>query len=333
MENQNNQCANAKFCSNCGNQVLPDDKFCVNCGIQITNDSIPDKENISISTPNMSTLETPQTRKKFNKKILIPIIAGASTTFVLILFIFLTFTHIICINHDWRASTCIEPAQCYYCDKYKDDILGNHKWMDATCTSPRTCFWCDLEEGEPLGHQEKTSVTQQPTLVSSGTEIVTCSICEEVIDNRTISKKVPKAEGKSFNFTDDELIDWINDKSTAEVEHTELGIFNNNKNTSYRITLSNGEKGALLLNHGDNDTDGNVCAIMVYFENTDQSSVFVAWIGEKINSNFSSEDAFYKFVYGASYTAAGMTAMDLELDDDFTVYILASSEYLADIVS
>ena len=222
----NNQRTNLRYCGNCGNSLLPDDKFCGNCGMQLIEAKAMLIQN---ETPPINSspkiLESPQTKRNINKKILIPIIAGASTLSIIFLFIFLTFTHIICINHSWNAPTCTEPAQCIYCDKYKNDILGNHKWTDATCISPRTCFWCDLEEGEPLGHQKKTTVTQQPTLVSSGTETVSCSICEEIFDSQAISKKVPKVTGASFNFTDDEFIDWINNKSTAEISHTEIDGF------------------------------------------------------------------------------------------------------------
>ena len=72
---------------------------------------------------------------------------------------------------------------------------------------------------------------------------------------------------------------------------------------------------------------------MIYFENNSNSAAMSAWIGEKIDSNFSSDDAFVKFAYDKPYTSAGMTVAKLDLEDDFTVYMLAPSEFLADILS
>ena len=159
-----------------------------------------------------------------------------------------------------------------------------------------------------------------------------CSVCEESLDSRETEKKDAKVDGMSFNFTDKELIAWVNDLSTASVGSTELELLGGT-NTSYRITLSDGEAGAFLLNHGDNGADGNICGIMVYFEDTANSGAMAAWIGEKIDSKFSSEAAFEKFAVGDSYTSADMTVVQLSLDDDFSVYLLAPSEYIVKLLS
>ena len=46
-------------------------------------------------------------------------------------------------NHDWRRATCNEPAQCYNCDAYKDDVLGQHQFHtnnDGLCD----CDYCGM---------------------------------------------------------------------------------------------------------------------------------------------------------------------------------------------
>ena len=72
---------------------------------------------------------------------------------------------------------------------------------------------------------------------------------------------------------------------------------------------------------------------MVYVDDISNSGALAAWIGEKFNSNFSSDDAFEKFAYGKSYTSSDMTAMEIEIDDDFPVFILCPTAYLEDIIS
>ena len=354
-----------KFCQHCGKQNPDENRICIQCGTNledIPSAPIPQKTNLHTKSSLSSGLLT--LFKKIitlfsNKKILIPSLIIVSLASILIVLI---STHVICINHNWQAPTCIEPAQCSKCDRYKDDILGNHKWMEATCTEPTTCFWCDAQDGSPehnwqeatctepktctecektegaaLGHVNgEWTVTEAATFSGSGTEELSCTRCSEVIESRTIARKTPKVEGKSFNFDDDEFIEWFNDHSTnVTIGYSDIGLFDSNSgNTSYRISYPNeNETGALILNHGDNGKNGKVSAIMIYFENTTIAGALGMLIGEKIDSNFDSKDAAIKAGYNKSYTAANMTGMLLNLDDDFKVYALAPSEFLAEIVS
>lgn len=97
--------------------------------------------------------------------------------------------------------------------------------------------------------------------------------------------------------------------------------------------MSDGDTGALLLTHGDNGKDGNIQAIMIYFADDTLSGALGIWLGNKIDSNFDSDDAAYKWAYNKPYTAASMTGVSFELDDDFEIYLLAPSEYVADLLS
>ena len=97
--------------------------------------------------------------------------------------------------------------------------------------------------------------------------------------------------------------------------------------------MQNGDTGVLLLNHGDNGKNGNIQAIMIYFEDNTVSAALGIWLGNKIDSNFDSDDAGYNWAYNKSYTAAKMTGVSFELDDDFEIYLLAPSEYVADLLS
>ncbi len=45
-------------------------------------------------------------------------------------------------NHDWSKPTCIEPAHCYECGAYKDDVLGNHYFYYNDDIDEIVCSYC-----------------------------------------------------------------------------------------------------------------------------------------------------------------------------------------------
>lgn len=146
---------------------------------------------------------------------------------------------------------------------------------------------------------------------------------------------IPVVGYYSFNVTDKELIDWINSVSDMTVSYTELGL-DSDVNTGYRITLASGETGVLILNHGDgaqhqssNVKDGDVCGIMTTFDEYSTCLAVLIWLGEHINSDFSSDSAIDALVGGDAYSAANMTVLYLE---DSNVAILAPSTYIASIL-
>lgn len=326
------------FCTKCGTQNPKENQVCCNC------------QNPLFHPQDKTSKPNPP-----KKKIVICILAIIA---LVILFVVLISTHIICINHDWDVPTCIEPAKCTYCGKYKDNTLGNHKWVDATCTNAKTCSECNLKDGEPLGHtwQEATCttsktclqcgsntgkpsehiedewiVTQEATLVDEGTEKIYCSFCGVFLDSRSIDKKYPEVDGKSFNFTDEEFIDWIENISALEFTLMDTG----EQNTTYAIKNTNNDKtGVLILNHKKYDVNGEICLIAMYmFDDNTAAMAIVTYIGEEIDSAFSSDDAFTKLYYDSTYIKAGMTSTMLELMDDMDFAVLTPTAYLEYILS
>ncbi len=322
-----------KFCTKCGAQNQDESSFCTKCGTPLLPTEIPHKPN-----------------KKKTTTIILTIVS------VLAVLAIILFGYVICLHYDWSEATCIEPAKCNNCGKYKDDVLGNHQWIEATCTTPKTCYWCDIEEGEALGHdwQEATctepqtcsrcneigddaldhtegewELVQEPTLIDVGVEEIRCSVCSETLDSRGTEKKKPKVIGDSFNFTAEEFVDWFEDMSTLEFVKTET----DSVNTTYTVYTADGETGALMLNHGENGKDGNVCAIMLYFDDYIRSVALISHLGEQIDSEFSLDDASLELFYDEIYTKAGMTALRVSLGDDTEVAILATNEALADILA
>lgn len=238
------------------------------------------------------------------------------------------------LGHVWKDATCTTPKTCSLCNKTEGVALG-HTWQSATCTEPKTCKICQVTEGSAKGHAEGDWITtKKATLTTTGEETLSCSVCDKLLDSRSVKKKLPKVEDDYFNFTDKELIDWINENSTTSVGYTDIEIFEEtSSNTSYRITSSDGETGALLLNHGDNGKDGNIQAIMVHYSDDSYAAALGMWIGYKIDSDFDPDDAAFYVVLDEPYTAADMTLVRLELEEDFEVYLLAPFEFMADYLS
>lgn len=334
-----NQSTNANHCSNCGNLLSSEANCCSNCGTPISNDE-----------PN-----SPKKRSK--KKIIIPIVIFFIMIAIGIAVFFLFETHVICIDHSWSRPTCTEPAKCIYCGKNKGNTLGKHKWKKANCTTPKTCRHCDKTEGEPLGHDwteatctedsickicaevgEKATghiegswtETKEATLVDVGVEEILCTVCSESLNSRSTEKKKPQVVGSSFNFKDSEFIDWLEDNSTLMVGSKQT--LNSTMNTAYLLTNSDGKTGALLLNHGDNGLYGNICSIMIYFDNSTYSVATIAYIGEELDSSFVKEDAALKLSYDQSYTKASMTTMMLDVQGMSTA-TLAPTEFFYEILS
>ena len=300
--------------------------FCPKCGM------VNDDESRICSQCRMTLKEPSTVKPKFKTHKKVIILGSIATVFVIaITFIVLVLSHIICINHEFSKATCTTPKTCNYCGEKKGKPRG-HNWKDATCTEPQICQKCEVTKGNALGHTKGEWVsTKDATLVETGVEEICCSVCDESLDSRVTEKKKPKVDGTTFNFKDKEFIDWINDKTSMSVGYTELSLDGlSDMNTSYAITMSSGEVGIITLNHGEDGASGNICAIMVYFDDSASSGAIIGWLGEQIASDFSATSAFEKFVYGKAYISSNMTAMELELDDDFPLYVLAPTAFFED---
>lgn len=327
--NQNNQqpiCP--KFCEKCGAQLPPNIQACPNCGFPVSANYLLSTNNPTTLLPSNSNTNSPKVKNK--KKIIIPIvilviiIAIATTIFILF------ETHTICIDHKWKKADCTTPKTCQYCNKTEGEALG-HDWTEATCTEDSVCMRCDEIGIKAAGHTKGVwTKTKEATLVDVGVEEIFCIACSESLDSRGTERKKPKVVDSSFNFKDSEFIDWLEDNSTLEVGSKQT--LNSNMNTAYLITNSEGKTGALLLNHGNNGLSGDVCGIMIYFENSTYSIATATYIGEKFDSSFSKEDAAIKLFNDQSYSKADMSVMMIDVQGMSTV-ALAPTAFFDDLAS
>ena len=137
-----------KFCSKCGTQIPSNSQTCPQCEIstgEITS---------SISS------EEPTPKKKASKlKIIIPLFTIAV---VVVVAGFVAWslpnpdpTSEPCPKgfdkyyHVWEPATCIEPATCSECGRYKDDKLASHhNWSSSSDSA--NCLDCNLYRQEYL---------------------------------------------------------------------------------------------------------------------------------------------------------------------------------------
>lgn len=207
-----------------------------------------------------------------------------------------------------------------------------HEWIDATCTEPKYCYICGEVEGVASGHVGgEWKLTKEATLADEGKEKNVCTVCGVTLDTREIEKKQPKIVGNTFNFTDDELIDWANSWLNDTYEIDDSGAFDLGSDIlGYRVETDDGEDGMLLLKH---DGGEEVSAIMVYFDDFVNRSALALFFGTKIHSSFDYDDAALILANNSTYIAAGMVVTNLTIDDDLEVALLTPESYMYKIIS
>ncbi len=257
------------------------------------------------NAPAFANAPTPPKKKK---KFLIPLIIILILVIAAGVFFALTATHVICINHEWTEATCKEPKACIYCDETEGKALG-HDWSGATCTKDSRCKNCDKKGKKATGHTEGSwTVTKEATLIEFGTEELLCKNCSESLESRSTEKKDAAVIGESFNFTDIEFITWVMDNTTIEIGYDEAELFKEDSDiTSYDLTLTDGTKGYLALDHDEN---GYVRVIMFYFAELSDAAAIVSVVAEDIDSSFS-----------ADYAIEGLIYYDFYYDADMSVYV------------
>ena len=148
-----------KYCAKCGTQMSDDTTLCSQCHPEINNkhSQIP---NQFIPTKNATS--------KIIPLVLTNVIISMLTLIAVIIMYFITpptnnlpsnndnsnsnsNSDVVSSNcpadeygnHDWSTPTCVNPAQCYKCDAYKDDKLGQHSfWTDSDGFNE--CVYCGI---------------------------------------------------------------------------------------------------------------------------------------------------------------------------------------------
>lgn len=207
-----------------------------------------------------------------------------------------------------------------------------HEWIDATCTEPKYCYICGEVEGVAPGHVEgEWELTKEATLADEGKETIICTVCGTTLDTRKIEKKQPAIIGNTFNFTDDDLIDWANSWLNDTYEIDDSGAFDLGSDIlGYRVETDDGEDGMLLLKH---DGGEEVSAIMVYFDDFVDRSALALFFGTKIHSSFDYDDAALVLANNSTYFVEDMVVTNLTIEDGLEVALLTPESYMYKIIS
>lgn len=211
-------------------------------------------------------------------------------------------------------------------------IPCEHNWIEATCIRPQYCDICGETQGDALGHVNGEWVlTKEATLSNAGIEEISCSLCGDILDKRETERKNPQIIGNTFNFTDEELIDWANSWLNGTYNIEEYGHFDLGSDIlGYKVETDDGEDGMLLLKH---DGGNEVSAIMVYFDNFVDRSALALFFGTKISTNFVYDDAALVLANNSTYFAANMIATNLTVSDGLEVAMLTPESYMYKIIS
>lgn len=325
-----------KSCPNCG-YVLNEDnpKFCSNCGKAFDNDNTEssreqNKQSEMICDDYKKLEETMvnSEQRKTKKWILMLVF---SIAIIAVTIGILIFTHVICIQHDYLPPSCTKPMTCKYCEAEYGNSMG-HVWVDATCTEPKHCENCEEIEGNASGHiKSKWMTTTEPTLLEAGEEQIICSVCEETLKEREIEKKQPDTSGATFNFTDEELIDWANSWLNGTYKIEGFGAFDLGSDIlGYTVETADGENGMLLLKH---NAEEEVSAIMVYFDDFVDRTALALFFGMKIDASFDYDDASLVLAKDNTYFSTSLVAMNVDIEEGFEVALVAPDDYVYQILA
>lgn len=290
-------------CPECGKEISDKAKQCVHCGYDIiSNEAKVDDDKKDLLNNEGDVKKVKKSNSSRTKKILL-IVSG------IIIGVLAIFAILPC----------------------------SHEWQGATCTTPKTCQKCDETEGDALGHTKgEWKLTKEATLTDVGVEEQLCSVCGESLDSRGTEKKTAKVKNGIFNFNDKELVDWINSwEKNFEVDESKIHMDSlGEKNTCYKITLTaTGSEGILILNH-EKDIDGNVSAIMTYFDDYLESTAFISVVAKNVESDFSVDKAGENLIDNdMAYIIGDINVMRVNLSDEMEVTLLAPLEYMGTILS
>lgn len=326
-------------CPDCGKEISDKATACIHCGcpmehyisneVRIEDEPIINKSATDVKKTDslsISIAETPT--KKFYQK----------TWFIVLMLIFVFPVGIFLL---WKYKKFNSIGRIIISVLFSLNFLFwllvllvpcQHDWVDATCTTPKYCELCGKTEGDAIGHIESDwTAVEEASLINNGVEELVCSVCGEVLDERSSDKKTPKIVNNTFNFTDEELIDWANDWLNDTYDIDDSGAFDLGSDIlGYKVETKDGEDGMLLLKH---DGGKEVSAIMVYFDDFVDRTALALFFGTKINKNFIYDDASKVLATDGTYFASDMIATNITLKKNMEVALLTPINYMGKILS
>lgn len=214
-------------------------------------------------------------------------IAGGGVGAVIVLFLVLIFTHVICINHVYLEATCTKPKTCKYCGREDGEPLGHkfseatctkakicsvcnatdgeplgHDWKDATCTESQKCSRCNETQGEPLGHKAGDwEVEISSTFFETGKKVRKCEHCQKELQSKEtdVKKLSGIGFGNELNVTPMELVEAANTLFRNEYKNLSIDkdqyINDENGNINWGINFAGNINTMLMIKADDCNND------------------------------------------------------------------------------
>ena len=225
------------------------------------------------------------------------------------------------LPHTWKAATCVAPKICENCSVAEGEALG-HEWQGGSCTEAGTCVRCGIEADEPVGHIDGEWVTENAaTLMNGGTERLICANCDAILDVRIIDAKEPAVNGMSFNFTEEEFVEWLEGYLGFTIEYDAY-------NEVYSFTsAAGGYTGDLAF---ECDTEGYVSAIGILTDEAATSIGIAMGFAGEINPVFYYDNDDILAVYNGDFYTDALMTVGYDDSEGMCVSVLGTEEWFSD---
>lgn len=307
-----------RYCNKCGKEIPEDSAFCPFCGNSFGSEGDTKKPE---AFENDSLLLNQTKASKKGKRAIILIATAAIVlvaAFLIIKFVFPGLLH----KHVWVDATCTEPKTCSVCGETEGEALG-HEWIEATCTEPKTCKRCGAKDGAALGHLNgQWQTVTEPTLSKQGKEDLICAVCRQVIDTRAIPTKEIKFSHNEFNFSREELMEYLSAGFTSNTGVQEEGFISEGFGYGYSIwdIEENSAWGFISVPENEN---GNARSVII-FGNAKSFFLMEAVLGQMTERSLDDQTVLDSLVEYNSYTAGNLRVLS-DIDDDFAIFTIVGA--------
>ena len=199
-------------------------------------------------------------------------------------------------------------------------IICIHQSTEATCTTPEYCTICGETRGHPKGHVEGDwQIVSLPTLNESGINQKKCIVCEDVIATE-YTEKTAEVTDTGFNFTEEEVIEFINSNLANNYNITEYSVYDDRN----MHLLFKGDEFQDLAIYFELDNDNNVKSISTISDKQVDSTAFIWLIASTVFPDVidTHDETIASFFLTNGYYDAGDFVLGYQVKDGTTISIM-----------
>lgn len=220
--------------------------------------------------------------------------------------------------HSWKEATCVAPKICSDCNVAMGDALG-HDWQGESCTEAGICGRCGEKGTEPQGHVDgEWVVDKKATLMNGGTENLYCANCDAILDVRIVDARDPAVDGATFNFTEDEFVEWAEGYLGFTMNYSSY-------DEDYEFSTAGNEYSGYIA--FECDENGNVAAIGVLADDPSVSIGVAMAIAGSLDPLFTFDDEAILAVYNGDYYTDALMTIAYAEEEGLHATVLAPDEW------